>query len=238
MKSKVMIIVAILAMALIAAPASAITIYFTGTSSVSGSPLSAAATINTGFNSVSVDLWNLQTPMLNVSQLFSRFSFVLSDTPTGAATLSASNGTERAVTFPGTFVDTSPVAPGWGLSTTVATIMLDDLVGGSSPDHTIIGPPNVATGQYSSGNTSIRGNAQNPVPTHSPYMYGTAAAPVHWDLTVPGVTASTSVQSVTFSFNTAAGDDHTIVPIPGSVLLLGSGILGLVGLGWRSRKSS
>jgi hypothetical protein len=49
-------------------------------------------------------------------------------------------------------------------------------------------------------------------------------------------------------FGTVPGEDHTgfimvpdtktVVPLPGSVLLLGSGLLGLVGLGWRRRQTS
>jgi hypothetical protein len=137
----------------------------------------------------------------------------------------------------GTFTTAANVAPGWALNGNGNTIALDDLAaGGSAPTNTIIGPADSGTGMYSSANSSIVGtNASGYHDTHSPFMYGTASVPVEWILSVPGATLDTRVQSVTFSFGTAPGDNH-VVPIPPSALLLGSGLLGLGFLGWRRKK--
>ena len=223
-KATILLVALALVLALMAAPAMATYFEVSGTSS-SGSDILAAANVITGAGSVEVQLWNLQVPMENISQVLSDFSFVLSDTPTADASLaSPSVGTERAFNN-GAFTDTLNQPFTWGLTTTGATIKLDDLNSGDSPIHTIIGPPN-ADGTYSSGNSGLVGNAATPVPQHSPYLFGTESDPVTWLLNVPGVTADTLVTSATFSFGTATGDNHT-VPLPPSVLLLGSGFLGI-----------
>ena len=231
MKNKFIIISVFLAMALMASPVLATqTFIFTGTDA-SGDSVSAKATITIGSGTVTVDLWNLTTPMEDAGQLLSDLSFMLSDTPTGAVSLISSGGTEITMTSTaGTFTSAAGVAPGWGLSSSGSVITLDDLNGGAGPQHTIIGPAD--NSEYSSANSSIVGVDAGGVykDTHSPFMFGS----VEWVLAVPGVNAGDYVKSVTFSFGTQSGDNHT-VPLPATAVLMGSGLLGLGLIRWRRR---
>jgi hypothetical protein len=235
MRRKLCVLAAILAVALMAAPASATLFTFTG-NDAAGDPVSVQAVVTTGNDQVIVDLSNLTTPMLNAGQLLSDFSFTLSAAPTDAVTLNASGATIRTMTSTAGTFTTSSGFPGWALSSSGNTITLDDLAaGGSGPKNTILGP--AVGGTYSTANASIVGvNANVYKDAHSPFLFGTPSAPVEWILNVPGITASTHVDSVTFSFGTESGDNHTVVPIPATALLLGSGLLGLVGLGWRRKR--
>ena len=52
-------------------------------------------------------------------------------------------------------------------------------------------------------------------------------------MSLSALTAANQVNSTSYS-----GSLSYVVPIPPSALLLGTGILGLVGLGWRRRKTS
>jgi hypothetical protein len=244
MKQKLLILLALLSVVLWVAPAGAVytdTIPFMGTDSA-GNPVSAMASFTFNNGSLTVDLWNLTTPMLDAGQVLSDLSFVLNITPTGTVSLATSGGTERTMlSTAGTFSDSPNVAPGWALISSGNTITLDDLAaGGSAPTNTIIGPTDSGTGVpglYSSANASIVGtDASGYHDAHSPFMFGTEALPVQWVLNVPGLTEGSGLVSVTFSFGTTPGDNHTVVPIPPSVLLLGSGLLGIGFLGWRRKK--
>ncbi len=235
MKRKLLVLVAILAMALMAAPAMASTITFTVTGTDSaGDPIAAAARLTTGAGTVTVDLWNTLVGIKDAGQTISDLFFALSTGQT-AATLSSSSGLERTVASGGTFTDGSHVATGWAVSADGIGIELDVLGTAIGPAHTILGLPLAATPtDYSpNANGSIAGNGP-----HNPFLFGTSADPVEFVLAVAGVTAASTVTNVVFSFGTVEGDNHpgTQVPIPPSALLLGSGLLGLVGLGWRRKR--
>jgi hypothetical protein len=173
--------------------------------------------------------------MHDISQVISDLSVTLSTTPTSAATYPSSwsistvsldasgNGTLGSTHFTG---NTGP----WGLTTSGNTITLNDLVGGSSPELTIIGPPTSGTTWPTTDGLE---NA-----THQPYINQTLVV----DLVVAGITAATNVTGVVFSFGTASGSNFTGVPgttpLPGAAFLFGSVLIGVLGVSvWRKRRN-
>jgi hypothetical protein len=234
MKSKFLILAAILAMALMAAPALAITV--TGT--VPGGPVSSSADFDfTTPGAVTVTLHNLTSVanFKNVGQALSDFGFVLTGI-TAAPTGYSSSGVERTVAADKSFTDGSAVATGWELTSgfnfsllqkTFSTergisgigYYLNGLGTDTAPSHTII-----TDGPYTNVNASIAGNDP-----HTPFLAGD----VSFTLDIPGVNCSTGVQYVLFSYGTTPSG---VVPIPPSALLMGSGLLGLGLVGWRRKK--
>jgi hypothetical protein len=181
----------------LATPVLATSVTFTGTGTVGSTPVSAEATLTTGTNSVSITLTNLHSNPTDIVQTLSDFGFTLSTTPSGASMLSSSGGRERTVASNGTFIDGSVVATEWALSASGPDLTLDVIGTPIAPAHTIIGGPD-ATNTYSNANGSIAGNGFN-----NPFLAGA----VSFLLSVPGVTAETTVTAVTFSFGTTAGND-------------------------------
>jgi hypothetical protein len=236
MKRKAMLIVVILVMLLMAVPALATTYTFstpTGSTNNGGEPVSATATLTLSTDSIVIDLENTLANPNDISQCLSDFAFTLNNfTPPPNSTNSESTteggGTPINIAADGSYTTETPITNtvnlGWLLSQSGSGFLLNDL-GGAGPAHCIIGPPD-SNNIYSNANSSIAGNGP-----HNPVLLTNA----DFYLTIPGVTDNTGVSSVTFSFGTTAGN-NVDVPLPPSVLLLGSGLLGLVGLGWRRRK--
>ncbi len=232
MKSKVMIIAAILAMALIAGQAMANTTLLTVTGTdAAGDPIAASAKFTTALNTVTVDIWNTQANPTDVGQDISDLGFVLTSGQT-TGSISSFSALERTIGAGGTYSGVAATTSHWGLDTGVSFgafgtgLELTDFTGSHVPN-TIIGPP-AGTNLYSAANASFNAGG------HDPEWFGTATAPVEFVLHVAGVTADSSVNFAQFSFGTEAGDNHNAsVPIPPSALLLGSGLLGLGLVGWR-----
>jgi len=217
--------------------AGAITFYTpAGATEQGGNPVSAAADFTFGEGTIIVKLWNTQAGPLTVAQSLSGLGFVLSSAQT-TGILESSSGLARTVVKGGTFSDGVSVATGWALRAdlsfgTSGTGLKLDALGAIGPKHTIIGPPNDDTNLYDQANASIAGSKP-----HNPFLYGTEGAPVVFNLSVPGVTGDTQVTYIEWSFGTTPGN-NVVVPLPPTVLLLGSGLLGMGLLGfWRKRQS-
>src|SRR5207302_171034 len=185
--------------------------------------VNASATFVTGAGELTITLQDLLVNPTTVAQLPTDLFFTLSGNLTSGS-LTSSSGQERTVAADGTFTDGAVVSTGW-LLTSGATFHLDDLNGGAGPTHALIGPPD-SGGLYSNANGSIAGNI-----AHNPFLNQTAT----FILSIPGMTAETTVRSATFSFGTVSGNDvpgvpggggGATIPEPASMLLFGLGLMG------------
>lgn len=180
-------------------------------STQAGKPVSARATFTTGPGAITVVLENLQVDPASAAQCLSGLRFHLSGNES-TGTLTSSAGLDRWVAANGSYSDGSLVSTGWALKTVSADLMLDLLGTSTSPEHEIIGPPN-ATNKYT-GNNSITNGPHNP-------HIGLSAT---FNLSVPGVTAATTVTSATFQFNTAGGNTTFGTPVPEPASLIGASL--------------
>jgi hypothetical protein len=206
-----------------------------GTASGNGELENASATFTTSLNSITVSLSNFLANPNDAGQLFSGITFTLSLAPVSNPSLASSSGTELTITsnnVGGYTVGATSVPAGWGFSFSGATLTLNDLVGGSSPKHTVIGPSNNGTysgGAYASANASLKGN-------HNPFLKNAT-----FTITAPGVTTLTTVTGATFMFGTVAGNNivgvPTAVPEPATVSLFVLAGAGFCARGLIKRKS-
>ncbi|HUS47532.1 MAG TPA: PEP-CTERM sorting domain-containing protein, partial [Phycisphaerae bacterium] len=181
-------------------------------STISGLPVDAEATFMTEANQITLVLSNLQADPVSVAQNLSGFWFTISTGET-VGTLTASEGAPRTVAGDGTYTDGNATETGWALSLSDSQFHLNVLGTAVGPGNTILGPPD-ANDLYASANGSIAGNAP-----HNPFLLGAGATFVFH---VPGVTESSSISDVTFSFNTSPGDDiATPEPAALSLILVG-----------------
>jgi hypothetical protein len=179
--------------------------------STGGQPVAARATFTTSVNQVTILLENLQANPASIVQCLSGLRFTIGSGE-NSGSLSSSSGIERNIANDGTYADAGAAATGWSLSTAGSDLKLNLLGTPTSPDHTIIGPPD-GSNRYSAGNGSIVNG------THSPFM-GLSAT---FTLSVPGVTAQSTISSVTFQFNTGGNNNvsgNSRVPEPATALSL------------------
>jgi hypothetical protein len=198
-----------------------------GSQDTDGESVSATASFNVTTNSIVVTLTNLQSSMHSAGQLISDLFFKVGDGSQTPSTLSSSSGQEVTVAGNGTATLGSTVSTGWGYTVTSGVGHLDDLNGGASPHHTIIGPPN-ASGVYDNANSSITNGA------HSPFLSESAT------FTFSGLNLSNTtnvISNVVFSFGTTSGDNinGVVVPEPSTLAIAGLGALGFMGFGFRRR---
>jgi hypothetical protein len=222
----------------------------------------ATFTFDTTAHTIEIELLNLQQNAGGVIQLISGIEFTLSNysglvnpgvpIATDFSLVSLANGGVPTVS--------SGVA-GWAfqsLTTTTMTLcaICNPSVTVATPDagpsKLILGGPDPATGladTYSNANGSMMNSGHNPfiLGSGDTYSAGSTLGPAAkstptWVLSVPNITAATTVSSVTFHFNTTYSttadyevDNFGYTPEPESKILMFTG-LGLVLLTGAARR--
>jgi hypothetical protein len=224
------------------------TFYSTASGVGGDGPVSAAATITTGTDTITVALSNLIANPTGAGQLVSGIELTL-NIPLPTTSLSSASGpTISLSSASGPTIDigrggtVSPDIAGithWGAYISDGEIVLatagKDAPPGK-PINLIIGPTG-PSGLYD--NNGI--NANSSITEHNPQIQNTGI----FVLSVLGVTINTNVTGGTFLFNTSAGFSLpdslipvTAVPLPGALPLFATGLVGLGLLGWRRKKKA
>lgn len=197
--------------------------------------VAASATFITGNGFVNITLNDLEGNPTNVSQLLSGLTFTLSNGAT-TGTLFSATGRQVTVNSGGTFTQAAMPGPtGWGLNNNVSGGVQLSALGFVGSSGLIMGGPG-AGGTFSSANSTIAGS--------SPHSFVLQSITFIVDIT--GVTSATTVTGATFGFGTTPGQflvkgcmsndpscgltltSTSTVPEPVSLLLTGSGLLGLL----------
>ncbi len=201
-------------------------------STTSGGAVNAKVTFSQVGNVLTIKLENLQgqLPNFDVAQAVSGLGFSIAGV--GPGVLNSQIGEHITVAADGTFTSGGVGSTFWGLPVNSGgnfklTALGFASPGNNAPDELILGPPD-ATNHYT-GNGSINGNAP-----HNPFVKNF----ITFTLTIPGLPADAQITGVTFFFGTA-NENIVSTPEPATMLLLGTGVMGLAaGIRRKRRKSN
>ncbi len=192
-----------------------------------GLPVSATATFTVSAPGVlTITLTNNIVNPTSVAQNISDIFFQAGNLTNG--TLTSSSGQNVTVAANGVRTLGATVSTGWALSngafgpSGASGFELTVLGTATGPAHTILGAPGPG-GVYTNANGSIAGNDP-----HNPFLNQTAT----FSLSIAGLTSVNQLTNINFSFNTVAGQfvpGIPQVPEPTSMLLLGTGLVGVAG---------
>ena len=199
-------------------------------------PISAAATITTGTDTITVALSDLIANPTSAGQLVSGIEFTLNIPLPTTGGLSSASGPTIDIGRGGTVSPDIAGITHWGAYISGGEIVLatagKDAPPGK-PINLIIGPTGPG-GLYDN-------NANSSITVHNPQIQNTGI----FVLSVLDVTSSTNVTGGTFLFGTSAGFSLpdslipvTAVPLPGALPLFATGLVGLGLLGWRRKKKA
>jgi MYXO-CTERM domain-containing protein len=204
-------------------------------STTSDGAVNGTATITPGAGIVTVTLTNLEGNPTGDAQLISALSFNVSGA-SGSGTLATTNsGSLTTIGSGGTYtagVSSTlplwlPIETGTSINLTVLTAPVAEL---------IIGPD--SKGNFNPALGGLYSNANPSIINHQPVVLGTAT----FTITVPGVTATSTLSNVVFQFGTTPGPDKVpgvqlTSPEPSSFAIGGLGVLGLAGYSLRRRRT-
>jgi hypothetical protein len=209
---------------------------------------SAEFDFNPSAHTITIYLLNLISNPAGITSVLGTVNFTLNGAGTAPVPTIVSSGFSTFLVDNNgvPLVDNTNTSPQWQIQHTGTAISFCTVcVSGGGNKEMIIGAPN-ASNVYAAANNSIS-NLNGP---HNPFIIGgggtyggnlaTLDTTPSWVISVPTMTATTTVSSVIFGFGSAYGttmyeqDDFT-TPEPASMICVFGG-LGLVGLGaWKRR---
>jgi hypothetical protein len=199
----------------------------------SGGSVNAKVTFSQVGNVLTIKLENLQgqVPNFDVAQSISGLSFSIAGA--GPGVLTNQQGEHITIAGDGTYTSAGTGSTFWGFPVnTGGNFKLTALgfasPGNQNPDELIVGPPN-GSNLYT-GNGSVNGNGP-----HNPFVKNS----ITFSLTIAGLPPDVQIGGVTFFFGTGTENLAASVPEPTSMLLLGTGVMGIAaGIRRRRRKSN